>query len=114
MLSPTKVLPAPGTPVTKQIDFLDFFFEYSIISDIVFDVSLRFIAPHHSGYFTNRMPLYKAIAASIIVGVGQYRPFSHSEWSILSPETISKHLLLHCLNFCYCVNRKQYFVVLGC
>src|SRR5437868_15065747 len=43
MLSPTNVLPAPGTPVTKQIALKEFARADSMISRIVSEVTVRFI-----------------------------------------------------------------------
>jgi hypothetical protein len=45
ILRPTTVFPAPGTPVTKQMAFLDSRRASSIIRDRVFEVRLRLIAP---------------------------------------------------------------------
>src|SRR6185312_3588510 len=42
--NPTRVLPAPGTPVTKQIDFFEFFFEREITSEIVLVVAVKLTA----------------------------------------------------------------------
>ncbi len=71
MFSPTSVLPDPGTPVMKQIDFCLLSCEYLIILDISSDVSLKFLAPASLWEISfTECPLYKAIAASIIVGVG--------------------------------------------
>lgn len=44
ILRPTKVFPAPGTPVIKQIDLRPFSFEKFMILAMAFDVWLRFIA----------------------------------------------------------------------
>ena len=45
ILSPTRVLPAPGTPVTKQIDFRPRSLASRTISEIASDVWLELIAP---------------------------------------------------------------------
>ena len=42
---PASVLPAPGTPVTKQMLFVRALFEYSITSAIAEAVKVRFLAP---------------------------------------------------------------------
>ena len=55
----------------KQIDFLWFTFDESMISEIVSDVAPRFIAPESDLDISFTLcPLYSAWAASIIVGVG--------------------------------------------
>jgi hypothetical protein len=41
---PTSVLPAPGTPVTKQIDFLLFFLEFNTIDEMKLEVIDIFFA----------------------------------------------------------------------
>jgi hypothetical protein len=45
ILSPTSVLPAPGTPVTKTIDFSRRARERSMISSTAPEVTRRFVAP---------------------------------------------------------------------
>src|SRR3989344_7949468 len=92
--SPIRVFPAPGTPVTKHMDLRDLAFESRIISDIVSDVWLRFTAFASLREISlTECPLYRASAASIIVGVGWYRPNSHSFWSLLTPSVkITYHL----------------------
>src|SRR5690606_33764654 len=73
IFNPARVFPAPGTPVTKQIDFCCAVFECSIISAIAADVLLRFIAPESDREISRTLcPLYNACAASMIVGVGLY------------------------------------------
>ena len=70
--SPTSVLPAPGTPVTKQIDLCDLFLDELITSAIASDVRLRLIAFASLREISRtECPLYRASAASMIVGVGQ-------------------------------------------
>ena len=71
IFKPASVFPAPGTPVIKQIDFLLFLFEKSIISEIQFDVTDKFSAPESLLEISETLCfLYRAVAASIIVGVG--------------------------------------------
>jgi hypothetical protein len=45
MFRPTSVLPAPGTPVTKQIALREFALEISMIDEIDSEVRARFAAP---------------------------------------------------------------------
>src|SRR5262249_14413876 len=43
--SPARVFPAPGTPVTRQIDFLPWAFDFWMISSMQVVVRPRFCAP---------------------------------------------------------------------
>jgi len=73
-----RVFPAPGTTCHKTNWFLDLLFEEAIRSEIVSDVWLRLIAPASLREIScTEWPAYNAIAASMIVGVGQYLPSSH-------------------------------------
>jgi len=102
-LNPTNVLPAPGTPVTKHIDFFWFAFASSTISKILLQVSSIFFAEAavlvilSTVWFLN---MYEA--ASMIVGVGEYALFPHPAGSkssvpncaLIAPLMTSKRLLL--------------------
>ena len=80
---PMSVFPAPGTPVTKQIDFSCLSFDPSIICEIAFVVTARFSSASFFAISATVCPLYNALAASMIVGVGRYRPPSHFGTSIV-------------------------------
>jgi hypothetical protein len=69
---PTRVFPAPGTPVTKQIAFFRSVFARSIRTDIATEVRARFFSPAslRDSSATEWLP-YKADAAYMIVGVGR-------------------------------------------
>jgi hypothetical protein len=70
--NPTRVFPAPGTPVTKQIIFFWFTLENSIISAIAVEVFSKFFAPASLRVISStEWLLYSETAASIIVGVGE-------------------------------------------
>ncbi len=78
IFKPTNVLPAPGTPVTKQMDFRPFDLLCSIMRLISSVVIVRFSAPASLRVMSCTLcPRYNACAASTIVGVGRYSEFSH-------------------------------------
>src|SRR6478735_1767438 len=84
--SPTSVFPAPGTPVTKQIDFREASLDERMTSAIASEVRLRLMALASLREISEtEWPPYNAIAASMMVGVGQYRPASHTPGSIGAP-----------------------------
>tara|TARA_Y100000816_G_C26074958_1_gene565738 strand:- start:229 stop:414 length:186 start_codon:yes stop_codon:yes gene_type:complete len=61
MFRPASVFPAPGTPVKKQIDFLCWALESSIILFIKIEVLERLIAPASLLEISLTLwPLYKA------------------------------------------------------
>jgi hypothetical protein len=69
--NPTSVFPAPGTPVRRQIAFCECLLADSMISETASDVRVKFTAPASLREMSaTEWPLYKAVAASTIVGVG--------------------------------------------
>ena len=91
MFKPTSVFPAPGTPVKKHIDLCFSFLDFCIIALTASDVKLRLIAlASLLDISETECPAYKAIAASIMVGVGLYLPFSQSVLIILSSSSSIK------------------------
>src|SRR5262249_27535889 len=69
---PTNVLPAPGTPVTKQIAFLELALALLMMSEIASDVSVKLTAvASFREMSATEWPLYREVAASMMVGVGQ-------------------------------------------
>ena len=84
--NPTRVFPAPGTPVTKQIAFFPSSFAFWIKREMAPDVLARFFSPASlRDRFSTEWDPYNAEAASIMVGVGQYRPFNQPSTSSFSP-----------------------------
>ncbi len=72
MLSPTSVLPAPGTPVTKQMILRFCARASSTRSSTRREVTLKFTAPASFRVIASTECFaYKARAASTIVGVGR-------------------------------------------
>jgi len=68
---PTRVFPAPGTPVTKTMDFSRFALERSMISSTPTDVTRRFLAPASLREIAStECRAYSVRAASMMVGVG--------------------------------------------
>lgn len=83
---PTRVLPAPGTPVTKHMAFLLLALASPIRLDIATDVRARFFSPASLlDKSATEWLQYNAVAASIIVGVGLYRPVTQFAGSIFLP-----------------------------
>ena len=70
---PTRVFPAPGTPVTKQIRLRPFACASSTSSSTRLEVTCRFCAPaSNRAIASTECCAYSARAASTIVGVGWY------------------------------------------
>src|SRR5262245_58926024 len=94
ILRPTSVLPAPGTPVTKQIALCEDALAFSIIFEIASDVRVKLMAlASFRDISATECPLYNELAASMIVGVGQYRPVSPSRATITVPSIDSSTCL---------------------
>ena len=95
-LSAASVLPDPGTPVIKQIDFVLFLFDSSIILATAPAVTLRFFASSSERVMPSspEMLLHSAVAASVIVGVGLYLERSQSEAATLQPGASSLTCLM--------------------
>ena len=75
MFRPTNVFPAPGTPVTKQIDFKWSLSYRAMTFEMASDVEVKLIALASLREIAfAECPLYNAWAASTMVGVGEYRP----------------------------------------
>jgi len=66
-----------------------------MICETAFDVFVRLMAlASFLEISVTEWPLYKAMAASIMVGVGQYRPFSQTEESMVIPSENDKTALM--------------------
>ena len=81
----------------KQIDFRFFVLDESMISAIVSEVAPRLTAPESDLDISLTLwPLYKACAASIMVGVGLYIDSIHSTGSKACSSLISSASCLMC------------------